>query len=51
EKYINNAEFTKFNANNGLIIEFHPILEAFAHFTYKYTEGYLVVYDLQGVDL
>ncbi|CAG8617434.1 1592_t:CDS:2 [Cetraspora pellucida] len=51
EKYINNVEFKKFNANNGLITEFHPILEAFAHFTYKCTEGYLVVYDLQGVDL
>ncbi|KAF0504363.1 kinase-like protein [Gigaspora margarita] len=51
EKYINNAKFTKFNANSGLITEFHSILEAFAHFTYQYTEGYLVVYDLQGVDL
>ncbi|CAG8797755.1 8074_t:CDS:2 [Cetraspora pellucida] len=51
EKYINNVEFKKFNTNNGLITELHPILEAFAHFTYKYTEGYLVVYDLQGVDL
>src|SRR6185437_14393378 len=27
------------------------ILEAFAHFTYQYTEGYLVVYGLQGFDL
>ncbi|KAF0488044.1 kinase-like protein [Gigaspora margarita] len=51
EKYIDNAKFKKFNANSGLITEFHSILEAFAHFTYKYTEGYLVVYDLQGVDL
>ncbi|KAF0494469.1 kinase-like protein [Gigaspora margarita] len=51
EKYINNAKFKKFNVNSGLITEFHPILEAFAHFTYQYTEGYLVVYDLQGVDL
>ncbi|KAF0561985.1 kinase-like protein [Gigaspora margarita] len=51
EKYINNAEFKKFNVNSGLITEFHSILEAFAHFTYKYTEGYLVVYDLQGADL
>ncbi|KAF0373852.1 kinase-like protein [Gigaspora margarita] len=51
ENYINNAKFKKFNANNGLITEFHSILEAFAHFTYKYTEGYLVVYDLQGVNL
>ncbi|KAF0541053.1 kinase-like protein [Gigaspora margarita] len=51
EKYINNAKFKKFNVNSGLITEFHSILEAFAHFTYKYTEGYLVVYDLQGADL
>ncbi|CAG8584474.1 10173_t:CDS:2, partial [Cetraspora pellucida] len=51
EKYINNTVFKKFNANSGLITEFHSILEAFAHFTYKYTEGYLVIYDLQGVDL
>ncbi|CAG8481464.1 10361_t:CDS:1 [Scutellospora calospora] len=51
EKYINNAEFKRFNVNSGIIIEFHSILEAFAHFTYHYTKGYLVVYDLQGVDL
>ncbi|KAF0412372.1 kinase-like protein [Gigaspora margarita] len=51
EKYISNAKFKKFNVNSGLITEFHSILEAFAHFTYKYTEGYLVVYDLQGADL
>ncbi|KAF0536075.1 kinase-like protein [Gigaspora margarita] len=51
EEYIDNTEFKKFNANSGLITEFHSVLEAFAHFTYKYTEGYLVVYDLQGVDL
>ncbi|CAG8626675.1 23385_t:CDS:2, partial [Racocetra persica] len=51
KKYINNAEFKKFNVNSGLITEFHPILEAFAHFTYQYSEGYLVVYDLQGADL
>ncbi|CAG8844852.1 3623_t:CDS:1, partial [Racocetra persica] len=50
EKYIDNAEFKKFNVNSGLITEFHSILEAFAHFTYQYTEGYLVVYDLQGAD-
>ncbi|KAF0559396.1 kinase-like protein [Gigaspora margarita] len=51
ENYISNAKFKKFNVNSGLITEFHSILEAFAHFTYKYTEGYLVVYDLQGADL
>ncbi|KAF0513376.1 kinase-like protein [Gigaspora margarita] len=36
---------------SGLITEFHSILEAFAHFTYQYTKGYLVIYDLQGFDL
>ncbi|CAG8591040.1 20766_t:CDS:1 [Racocetra persica] len=51
ERYINNAEFKRFNVNSGVITEFHSILEAFAHFTYKFTGGYLVVYDLQGVDL
>ncbi|KAF0340284.1 kinase-like protein [Gigaspora margarita] len=51
EKYVSNSEFKRFNVNSGLITEFHSILEAFAHFTYEYTEGYLVVYDLQGVDL
>ncbi|CAG8735137.1 26256_t:CDS:1, partial [Racocetra persica] len=51
EKYIDNTKFKKFNANNGLITEFHSVLEAFAHFTYKYSEEYLVVYDLQGIDL
>ncbi|CAG8735622.1 7805_t:CDS:1, partial [Dentiscutata heterogama] len=51
EKHFSNAEFKRFNVNSGLITEFHSILEAFAHFTYQYTEGYLVVYDLQGVDL
>ncbi|KAF0450818.1 kinase-like protein [Gigaspora margarita] len=51
EKYFSNSVFKRFNVNSGLITEFHSILEAFAHFTYQYTEGYLVVYDLQGVDL
>ncbi|KAF0388234.1 kinase-like protein [Gigaspora margarita] len=51
EKYFSDAKFKRFNVNSGLITEFHSILEAFAHFTYQYTEGYLVVYDLQGVDL
>lgn len=45
------AEFKRFNVNNGVIKEYHSILEAFAHFTYEYTNGYLVVYDLQGVEL
>ncbi|CAG8598896.1 12518_t:CDS:2, partial [Dentiscutata heterogama] len=45
------ADFKRFNVNNGLITEFHSIFEEFAHLTYEYTEGYLLVYDLQGVDL
>ncbi|KAF0519076.1 kinase-like protein [Gigaspora margarita] len=51
EKYFSDAKFTKFNTNCGSITEFHSALEAFAHFTYQYTDGYLVVYDLQGVSL
>ncbi|CAG8577451.1 15465_t:CDS:1 [Cetraspora pellucida] len=51
EKYINDIEFKRFNVNSGIITEFHSILEAFAHFTYQYTKGYLVVYDLQGGNL
>jgi hypothetical protein len=34
-----------------VITEFHSTLEAFAHFTYEHTGGYLVVYDLQGIEL
>ncbi|CAB5385036.1 unnamed protein product [Rhizophagus irregularis] len=43
--------FKRFNVNRGVIKEYHSTLEAFAHFTYEYTGGYLVVYDLQGVEL
>ncbi|CAG8648186.1 5104_t:CDS:2, partial [Cetraspora pellucida] len=39
------------NMYSGLITEFYAILEEFAYFTYKYTEGYLVVYGLQDVNL
>ncbi|RHZ60871.1 hypothetical protein Glove_350g50 [Diversispora epigaea] len=46
-----NAKFKRFNANSGVIIEFHPTLEAFAHFTYVHTEGYLMICDLQGIEL
>ncbi|GES94002.1 kinase-like domain-containing protein [Rhizophagus clarus] len=51
EPKIQNAEFKRFNSNTGVITELRPTLEAFAHFTYEYTEGYLVVCDLQGVEL
>ncbi|GBB92406.1 hypothetical protein RclHR1_00200039 [Rhizophagus clarus] len=43
-------EFKRFNINNGVIKEYHSTLEAFAHYTYEYTKGYLVVYDLQGIE-
>ncbi|CAG8758180.1 16962_t:CDS:1, partial [Racocetra persica] len=51
EKYFSDAKFKRFNTNSGIITDFHSALEAFAHFTYQYTKGYLVVYDLQGVSL
>jgi hypothetical protein len=43
--------FKRFNVNNGIIKEYHSTLEAFAHYTYEYTKGYLVVYDLQGIEI
>ncbi|PKY30809.1 kinase-like protein [Rhizophagus irregularis] len=46
-----NAEYKRFNANTGVITKLRDTLEAFAHFTYEYTEGYLVVCDLQGIEL
>ncbi|RGB43206.1 kinase-like domain-containing protein [Rhizophagus diaphanus] len=44
-------KFKRFNINNGIIKEYHSTLEAFAHFTYEQTKGYLVVYDLQGIEI
>ncbi|RIA93474.1 kinase-like domain-containing protein [Glomus cerebriforme] len=44
-------KFKRFNVNRGVIKEYHSTLEAFAHFTYEHTGGYLVVTDLQGVEL
>jgi hypothetical protein len=46
-----NAEYKRFNVNTGVITKLRHTLEAFAHFTYEHTEGYLVVCDLQGVEL
>ncbi|GBC01278.1 hypothetical protein RclHR1_04120008 [Rhizophagus clarus] len=46
-----NSGYKRFNANTGIITELHHTLEAFAHFTYEYTKGYLVVCDLQGIEL
>ena len=51
EPKLENAEFKRFNTNTGVITKFRPTLEAFAHFTYEYTGGYLVVYDLQGIEI
>ena len=51
EPKLQNAEYKRFNTNTGVITEFRPTLEAFAHFTYEYTKGYLVVCDLQGIEL
>ncbi|RGB28116.1 kinase-like domain-containing protein [Rhizophagus diaphanus] len=46
-----NVEYKRFNSNTGVISELRHTLEAFAHFTYyEYTEGYLVVCDLQGIE-
>ncbi|CAG8439636.1 11458_t:CDS:1 [Funneliformis mosseae] len=50
EPNLRNAKYKRFNVNSGIITEFHSTLEAFAHFTYDYTEGYLLVYDLQGAE-
>ncbi|POG67847.1 kinase-like domain-containing protein, partial [Rhizophagus irregularis DAOM 181602=DAOM 197198] len=43
-------EYKRFNTNTGVITELRPTLEAFVHFTYEYTKGYLVVCDLQGIE-
>ncbi|CAG8711669.1 uncharacterized protein OCT59_002205 [Rhizophagus irregularis] len=51
ESKLENAEYKRFNTNSGVITEFRLTLEAFVHFTYEYTEGYLVVCDLQGIEL
>ncbi|CAG8534725.1 7126_t:CDS:1 [Paraglomus occultum] len=51
EPRLQDAEFKRFNVNSGVIVELRPSLEAFAHFTYEYTNKYLVVYDLQGMEL
>jgi hypothetical protein len=51
EPKLQGAEYKRFNANTGVITELRPALEAFVHFTYQYTKGYLVVCDLQGIEL
>lgn len=44
------GDFKRFNANGGTITTFHSTLEAFCHFTYHFSKGYIIVTDLQGVD-
>ncbi|RGB39934.1 kinase-like domain-containing protein [Rhizophagus diaphanus] len=51
EPKFHNVEYIRFNVNTGVITELRPTLEAFVHFTYEYTKGYLVVCDLQGAEL
>ncbi|CAG8682531.1 3199_t:CDS:2, partial [Racocetra persica] len=50
EPELQDAEFRRFNSNSGFITEYRPVLEAFSHFTYQHTDGYLVVCDLQRVE-
>ncbi|CAG8819338.1 17537_t:CDS:1, partial [Racocetra persica] len=51
EEQLCGAEFKRFNTNSGIITLSRPVLEAFSHFTYEHTKGYLVVCDLQGIEL
>ncbi|CAG8608350.1 4744_t:CDS:1, partial [Ambispora leptoticha] len=51
EPELQGAEFRRFNSNSGFITEYRPVLEAFSHFTYQHTDGFLVVCDLQGIEL
>ncbi|CAB5354754.1 unnamed protein product [Rhizophagus irregularis] len=51
EPRLKDAEYKRFNTNTGVITELRPTLEAFVHFTYEYTKEYLVVCDLQGIEL
>lgn len=47
EPFYRGAKFRRFNSNAGVVQEFHSTLEAFSHFTYQITKGYLTVTDLQ----
>ena len=44
EQKLEGAGYKRFNSNTGVIT-------AFAHYTCELTKGYLVVYDLQGIEL
>ncbi len=45
------GEYKKFNNNYGYVSgrNYNEILNAFSHWTYNYTKGYIMVVDLQGV--
>ena len=45
------GEYKKFNNNYGFVSDedYHQTLNAFSHWTYQYTGGYMMVVDLQGV--
>src|SRR5207244_13472270 len=51
EPKLPNTDYKRFNANTAVITGLRPTLEACVHFTYEYTKGYLVVCDLQGIEL
>ncbi|CAD7696787.1 unnamed protein product [Ostreobium quekettii] len=43
------GEFEKFNSNCGYVGGLHDVLQAFSHWTYRATNGFLMVVDLQGL--
>ncbi len=46
------GEYKKFNNNFGFVHsdeKYHQALNAFSHWTYEFTDGYMMVVDLQGV--
>ncbi len=46
------GEYKKFNNNFGFVHSdesYHQALNAFSHWTYEFTDGYMMVVDLQGV--
>ena len=47
------GSYVKYNSNCGFVnkMEYTATLNAFSHWTYHYTDGYLMVVDLQGVKI
>jgi len=43
-------DFKKWNTNFGAVLVEEDILQAFSHWTYDITNGFLVVVDLQGIE-